>query len=179
MKQQNVGLTVNLRLGLYLGSGCWLLDGMWAKPSKFCESSGLSAEASSIIQAFFCRCKGGQPLQVPLAGAWSTPNFSKLSKVWVEFACRHWKSTFSLQATAIFRSGSHDTCTYHKRACVKLKCFKKKKIKNICLTSMPFRDNSKVPQSPNIGKSLFPVLRIYGSSLMFNNSWPIVACDSG
>ena len=110
MKQQNVGLTVNLRLGLYLGSGCWLLDGMWAKPSKFCESSGLSAEASSIIQAFFCRCKGGQPLQVPLAGAWSTPNFSKLSKVWVEFACRHWKSTFSLQATAIFRSGSHDTC---------------------------------------------------------------------
>ena len=59
MKQQNVGLTVNLRQGLYLGSGCWLLDGMWAKPSKFCESSGLSAEASSIIQASFCHYKGG------------------------------------------------------------------------------------------------------------------------
>jgi len=123
--------------------------------------------------------QGGQPLQVPLAGARSTPNFSKLSKVWVEFACRHWKSTFSLQATAILRSGSHDTCTYHKRACVKLKCFFLKKIKNICPTSKPFRDNSKVPQSPNIGKSLFPVLKIYRSSLMFNNSWPIVACDSG
>lgn len=73
--------------------------------------------------------QGGQPLQVPLAGARSTPNFSKLSKVWVEFACRHWKSTFSLQATAILRSGSHDTCTYHKRACVKLKCFFLKKLK--------------------------------------------------
>lgn len=40
MKQQNAGLTANLRPGLYLGRGCWLLDGVRAKPSTFCEELG-------------------------------------------------------------------------------------------------------------------------------------------
>jgi hypothetical protein len=87
MKQQDVGLTVNLRLGLYLGWECLFASHMVYGPSLQSSVQALGCQqgpkAASWLSLGTFLTQGGQPLQVPQTKAQNRPREQAREELWL------------------------------------------------------------------------------------------------